>query len=102
MTGGVKKLISGADKLHDGTGEFRGKTSGMDTEIRSGIDSAIDAMSGGNSKTVSFVSAQNKSVTSVQFIIRTEAIKVKDVKEKPAVKKESTTFWQKLLDLVRK
>jgi X-X-X-Leu-X-X-Gly heptad repeat protein len=99
MTDGVKKLLRGVEKLHDGTGEFCDKTKGMDTEVTDEINSEIASISGSDGETVSFVSAQNKNVTSVQFIIRTKAIKVRESEPKAAVKEKPATFWQRLSHL---
>ena len=96
---GVDKLKSGATELSDGTGELKEKTSGMDTDIENKIDDVISSIQGSDSKTVSFVSDKNTSVESVQFVIKTDAIKIPEEKQedKPAEKKLS--FWQKLLKL---
>jgi putative membrane protein len=102
MTGGIAALLGGITELHGGTSEFRSKTSGMDTEITDEIDAAIASVSGGKSEIASFVSAQNENVTSVQFIIKTEAIKVQSAGKKAAGQEEPTTLWQKFVRLFKK
>jgi putative membrane protein len=99
MAGGAGTLLDGIEALRDGTGAFRRETSGMETEIANGIDSAIGAITGKSGKTVSFASTRNENVASVQFAVKTEAIHVPDDDEKTVVKEEPTTLWQKFLHL---
>jgi putative membrane protein len=100
---GAAALLDGTKELHKGTSEFHSKTNGMDTEITGEIDSVIAAISGGKGNTVSFVSERNKNVSSVQFMMKTGAIKIPDSNnDKPAAKKEPTTLWEKFLHLFDK
>lgn len=96
---GIVKLDDGAIDLSDGTKEFYEKTDDMDTQVEDAIDDMIDDISGGDSKTESFVSDKNKNVKSVQFVIKTTAIEKKEVakQEKKEIAKKS--FWDKLLGL---
>ena len=96
----VAKLYDGTMQLADGTNEFAEKTDGMDEQVGDEIDSMVSSISGNNEQTHSFISDKNTNVTSVQFVIKTEAI------EKPATitnegAKDEThlSFWQKLLKL---
>lgn len=96
---GIIALCDGAAELSDGTGELKSKTSGIDTKIEDKIDDVISSIKGDNSKTVSFTSDKNTSVESVQFVIKTEAIKIPEVEEEETVEEEEKGFWQKLTGL---
>ena len=93
---GIKELYDGAAELYDGTGEMREETDGMDDEISDRIDEMIESVTGGSSEVVSFVSEKNTNVESVQFVIKTEAVEIKEVKTVAPVIKEELTFWQKI------
>lgn len=103
---GVEKLINGAEELQSGTGKLKDgtkqlndKTSGLDTEISDKINDMIDSMTGSDVELKSFTSDKNTSINSVQFVIKTEDIKVEESEESKAETKESLSFWQKFLKL---
>lgn len=98
LNGAVKKLYDGTTDLKNGTDEFADETSGMDTQVSNEIDSMLSSVSGGDAETISFVSEQNTNIESVQFVIKTDAVKMAEAAgadEKP----EQLNFWQKLLKL---
>ena len=99
LSDGAKELNDGVKELNDGTGEFVAETSGMDTEVSDEIDSLIASIAGSNSEIVSFVSDKNTEIKSVQFVIKTDAIQIKEVENVDAMAEESLNFWQKLLRL---
>ena len=86
-------------KLTDGTGELKNKTSGMDKEIEVKIDDMISSIQDSDSETASFVSQKNKSVESVQFVIKTDAIEIPEEKTEEKSDEEHLNFWHKLLKL---
>ena len=59
----------------------------------------IDSMTGSDVELKSFTSDKNTSINSVQFVIKTEDIKVEESEESKAETKESLSFWQKFLKL---
>ncbi len=96
----VAKLYDGTKKLADGTGEFAEKTEGMDEQIGDQIDSMVSSISGDNGPTHSFISDKNTNVTSVQFVIKTEAIeKPAETVDEAETEKAHLSFWQKLVNL---
>ncbi|MDY5986633.1 MAG: hypothetical protein SPJ81_06720 [Lachnoclostridium sp.] len=99
---GTTDLLSGITELKEGTGELCDKTSGMDTEISDKIDQMMESITGGDLKTVSFVSDKNVNVDAVQFVIQTEAITLEDVIEVESSEKEQMTIWEKFLNLFGK
>lgn len=96
---GAEELQSGTGKLKDGTKELSDKTDGLDAEISDKIDDMIDSMTGSDVELKSFTSDKNTSVNSVQFVIKTDDIKVEEPEESKSETKEELSFWQKLLKL---
>ena len=101
LVSGTHSLYEGTTELTDGTGEFKGETSDLDSKVDDEVDSMIDNFAGGDFEVESFVSDKNTDVDSVQFVIKTEAIKKEEVKVEEE-KNEELNFWQKLLNLFRK
>lgn len=99
---GTKNLNDGAGELNAGTEEFYTKTQGMDTQIEDTIDELLNSLTGDSDKTESFVSDKNTNVESVQFVIKTSAIK-KQTEDVQVTESEATlSFWQKLINLFKK
>jgi len=96
---GSNEINEGMKELTAGTGKFVDETDGMDKEVSDEIDSLISTMAGSNIETVSFVSEYNSEVKAVQFVIKTDAIKIEEVETVEVEAKESLNFWQKLLRL---
>ena len=106
---GVSELLTGIAKLYDGTGEMKDgteemwdETSGMDTEISDKIDELLASVTGSDVETVSFVSADNTNIESVQFVITTDAISIPDEEETEEAETENPGFWEKLTSLFKK
>ncbi len=99
LSDGVDELYKGTGELKDGTGELNSETAGMDSQITEQIDEMISSVSGGSGEVISFVSPKNTNVSSVQFVMKTPAIKVKE--EEAATEQDITkkSFWEKLLML---
>lgn len=72
----------------------------MDEQVGDEIDSMVSSISGNNEQTHSFISDKNTNVTSVQFVIKTEAIEKPAATANEGAKAEThLSFWQKLLKL---
>ncbi len=99
MTDAVGELYGGTKKLANGTAEFSDKTSNIDEQISDEIDNMISSVTGNDAETVSFISEKNTNVGSVQFVIKTAAIKKSVAAADSAAAEEPLTFWQKLLRL---
>lgn len=99
LNDGVKDLFDGTGKLKDGTGEFVEQTSGINTEVSNKIDSMISFATGSDVEVTSFVSEKNTNVDAVQFVIKTEAIKIAESVDTKPVVEEKLNFWQKFLRL---
>ena len=70
----------------------------MDEQINETLDSIIESLQGSD-EIVSFVSRKNENVKSVQFVIKTEAIKIPKSETYAEEVEEHLSFWQKLLRL---
>ncbi len=99
LCSGITELSHGAGELYEGTDKIKNKTSGMDQKINDKIDDIISSISGSDNETCSFVSDKNTDVTSVQFVIKTDKIEVKENETGKANTEEKLNFWQKLLKL---
>lgn len=99
---GMETLQNGSAELSDGTSKLQEETSDMDTKIETEIDNVLSDLQGTGDSVVSFVSEKNTNVTSVQFVIQTEAIEPA-TEEEPLVKEEEPlTFSEKLLQLFKR
>ncbi len=96
---GIVKLYDGTGELKDGTSAFKGETEGMDTEVREKIDELLESITGGDREIKSFASERNTEVSSVQFVIRTGKIQMKEAGQTVAEQEETSSFWQKFLKL---
>lgn len=95
----IDKLHAGTTQLANGTSEFVGRTSGIDTQISDEVNAMVSSISRSDAKVVSFVSDKNTDVTSVQFVIKTAAVEKPEVIVAETSEEAPLTFWQKLLRL---
>lgn len=102
LASGVNQLGSGSSKLNDGTNKLNKETSKLPKTIDEKIDEITSKYTNDDFKAVSFASENNTNIESVQFAIRTDAIKIKEVETKEEVKAEKTTIWDKFLNLFKK
>ena len=65
------------------------------------ISGMLESLSGGNTTVQSLVSSKNTDVSSVQFVIKTEAIEIAEPEKVAPEPPEKLNFWQKLLRLFR-
>lgn len=102
LADGAKKLMDGAAKLSDGTAELRKETDKIDSTFSDDLDDLsgmLESLSGGNTTVQSFVSNKNTDVSSVQFVIKTDAIEIPEPEKAAPEPEEKLNFWQKLLRL---
>ena len=95
----IGKLSGGMGELSDGTGELNDETSDMDTLIEDKIDELMAEYDKSDFTPVSYVSARNTNVVSVQFVLKTEGVSVPEEEEAAPVEAPEETFWQRLGDL---
>lgn len=101
LADGIVLADTGAADLADGTAAMRERTDGIDGRIQDKIDELLASFSGGTGETVSFVSADNVNIRSVQFVLRTAPIQVPAPAPQEEAEEPELNFWEKLTDLFR-
>ncbi|XXM70602.1 YhgE/Pip domain-containing protein [Lysinibacillus sphaericus] len=101
LAGGTSELSGGVNELHDGTSELHQETKDLPEKMQAEIDKMLAEYDKSDFKPVSFVSSENKKVSSVQFVIKTESIEKEEKKVKKAEPEEEKGFWELFLDLFR-
>ena len=102
---GADELSDGLSELNSGTTELSDGTQTLQTETDQAMTTVADKLSGllGSSDsdegTPSFTSSKNGNVDSVQFVIKTEEIKVPETKTVSTEQTAELNVWQKLLKL---
>ncbi|MGI6727890.1 MAG: hypothetical protein ACOX4P_04955 [Anaerovoracaceae bacterium] len=116
ISDGIIQLLDGAIELHEGTLtlnngtialaegtlEFRNKTANIDNDIKQIFKKKLKEITGGDFTPVSFVSKKNKNVTSVQFTIQTQGIKIPETNEaviETTDRPDQPSFWERFLSL---
>ena len=102
LVSGIDSIGEGVSALSKGTNELNSKTSNLPDEIDDKIDEMVSKYSNSDFNPVSFASEENTNVESVQFAIRTDAIKVKDEEKVEEEKVEEKNMWQLFTDLFKK
>lgn len=98
LSEGTAEFEEGLTTLHQGTTELDDATSDLPIQMTEEIDQMISEYDKSDFEAISFVSEQNKNVSSVQFVLTTESIKKDEVSEE-AEEEEEKSFWQRFLDL---
>ncbi|WP_166786799.1 YhgE/Pip domain-containing protein [Jeotgalibacillus salarius] len=101
LTGGTDELKNGAGALYSGTSELASATSELPDQLQVEIDAMLSEFDKSDFEPVSFVSEENESVESVQFVIKTDSVKKEDAEETEEETVEEKSFWDRLLDLFR-
>ncbi|HPU63966.1 MAG TPA: hypothetical protein PK304_07410, partial [Mobilitalea sp.] len=99
INSGIKYLYEGMNNFKKGTGEFKSKTSGMDDKLKQEIDNLLKDMFGSEKQVKSFVSEKNTKIISLQFVLRTDPIKISTISAAEITEPVKLTFWQKLLKI---
>ncbi|GLB59907.1 YhgE/Pip domain-containing protein [Cytobacillus sp. NCCP-133] len=101
LSGGTSELEKGLGELQNGTDKLHEETKDLPAQMQKKINEMVQEYDKSDFKPVSFVSSKNETVSSVQFVIKTESIEKEEQvtkKEKPVKEKG---FWDLLLDLFR-
>ncbi len=98
MAGGLASLSGGAGQLSDGLASLDDNAGRIPDEIETYINEQKAEYDTSDFKPVSFVSPQNKKVTSVQFVIQTAGIQ-KTVVKPPKPEPAEENVWTRLKDL---
>lgn len=98
---GTDELEKGVDELHKGTSELSESTSDLPDQMKKEVDQMMDDYDKSDFDVVSFVSPKNDKINSVQFVFKTDSIKLPEKEETQELKTESKGFWARLLDLFK-
>lgn len=101
LVNGVSKLYNGSVDLKDGSGELKDKTSNIEPDVNSQIDTMLSDINGTQSAVISFASAKNTNVKSVQFAIKTNPIEKKAVVAEKEKVTQKLSIWEKFLQLFK-
>lgn len=96
---GTSELEGGVDELYRGTQELADATNELPVKMQEQINTMLDEYDQSNFEPVSFVSSKNENIQSVQFILKTEAIKMKEEDTVIVEEAESLGFWERLKNL---
>lgn len=101
LAGGVNKVSEGAKELSSGTDTLYENTKDLPQKIDAYSKDLLSDYDKSDYEPVSFISSENRDVTSVQFVMRTEKIEKEEARSAQTTEKEPETFWTRLLDLFR-
>ena len=99
LAGGVSELKDGVNTLSDGMNELDEETSQLPDKIDDMIDEMTPEFTGGDYEPVSFLSDKNEKVSLVQFVFRTDAVKLPPLPAAVQPEPEAQTFWSRLINL---
>ena len=94
---GVADLCSGAQTMANGAGALHTETSGLDVQAE--VDSLLAGIGGNMDSPTSFVSEENGTISSVQFVISTAEIAASADDTTPEPEPEQPTLWERFLAL---
>ncbi len=98
LNDGLNTLLNGYDEFNDGVERLDGETDRIPDKIEDEINRLMGALTGSD-EVYSFTSENNKNVTSVQFVIKTDKIQNNEVEKQPEQPEKQPGFWQKFLRL---
>ncbi len=99
VSNGTNELDAGVGRLENGTKKLYEATNDLPEQMRDEIDKMLADYDKSDYEPVSFVSAENENVNSVQFVMKTEKIKKPEVDSSAQVEEKKKGFWARLLDL---
>ncbi|MFA9463950.1 MAG: hypothetical protein ACERKN_06620 [Velocimicrobium sp.] len=99
---GMHTFQNGVAKLQVGTETLQSETKDFPTQIQDTIDEMSAQYSGDDYEPVSFLSLNNKKISLVQFVMKTEAITIPPKTEAPIEDTTHETFWDRLIQLFTK
>jgi X-X-X-Leu-X-X-Gly heptad repeat protein len=100
---GMKSLENGASSLYTGTDALDAEAAKIPDQIELEVDDLLGDYDTSDFKPVSFVSAKNGAVSAVQFVIKTEPVKMaEDQQETDEEPERQDTIWDRFLALFHK
>ena len=99
LVSGARSLMSGATEISNGINKLRTETLDIDTKITDKINEVLDPISVNGDALQSFTSKKNTNVERVQFVMRTDAVKVPEPEVPPAEPVKELNFFERVLAL---
>jgi len=99
LSGGVSGLARGLEEFSEGTGKFAEGVGSVEPRLTERIDGLLTPFKPDKANVGSFVSAKNTDVTSVQFVMSTEAVEKTEPDKATAEGNVKKSFWKRLLAL---
>lgn len=99
LVSGARSLMSGATEISNGLNKLRTETLDIDTKITDKINEVLDPISVNGDALQSFTSKKNTNVERVQFVMRTDAVKVPEPEVPPAEPVKELNFFERVLAL---
>lgn len=99
---GIASLYQGVSELHGGTTQMSEGVAGLPETVQAEIDSLIGQYDKSDFAPVSFASAKNTNIGSVQFVMQGDAIEKNEQPKQTNVQEEQAqeqTFWDRLMAL---
>ena len=97
LYGAVAALCEGAESMAAGAGELHSSAGSEDVQAQ--VDELLGEIGGSMDAPESFVSAENGVISSVQFVIQSEAVEAAEAEPEPEPPAEEPTLWQRFLAL---
>mgnify|MGYP005797453121 CR=1 FL=1 len=95
-------MSNGAAELHEGTVQLADATKRLPEEMTAEIDELLSNYDFSDFEAISFVSAKNKTIQTVQFVLKTESITIDDEDDPTVDESVKRSWWEKFLDLFRR
>ena len=94
-------IDNGINEISSGTSQMNSETENLDSNVENKIDEVLDGFENSNYQVISFVSEQNTNMNSVQFVIKTEGIKIKEEQKIEQEDKKEQSFVEKFVNLFK-
>lgn len=101
LANGYKEIDGGIAGLAAGTKELNRQTSSLPKQVKDGINEMLKKYTDPNFKPLSFASAKNGKIDTVQFVLATEGIEGLHEDTGDVNIPEEKGFWEKFLDLFK-
>ncbi len=101
LNGAYSSINNGVNKISSGATEMNNETQNLGSDVDNKINEMINKFNNKDYQVVSFVSDKNTNVKAVQFVIKTEGIKVKEEKKEENKKEKDMSFGEKFINLFK-
>ncbi|GGM27843.1 hypothetical protein GCM10011351_12180 [Paraliobacillus quinghaiensis] len=101
LADGTVELAAGVGELDEGTDTLYQSTKDMPEQIEKEVDQMIAEYDKSDFDRVSFVSAENDKINTVQFVIKTESIEKEEQETTEEQVEEEKGFWDRLIALFK-